>query len=165
MKPISTCFRGSRIRCEPCTFIRGVCLLTLGSDRFGDITFVITCIFLIVSVEESRQLSPPLPVFNIIFEVISAFGNVGLSLGYPGTYASLSGVFTPFSKFIMILVFMVGRHRGLPDNVDKSVQIPGISEVVESAHLWSVMDPSIDSDDEKDEKELVEDGLGREVTV
>lgn len=118
-------------------------LSRLKTQMFSDLTFVIVCIFLIVSIECNRPLNPPIAPFAVIFEVVSGFGNVGLSLGYPGTVTSLSGMFTTASKLIMVVVFMVGRNRGLPDNVDKSVQIPGVSEVVEAAGLWAAMNPDL----------------------
>lgn len=111
----------------------------LKGQLFSDLSFIIVAIFLLVAIECSGELK--IPIFNVIFEAVSGFGNVGLSLGYPGTSTSLSAVFTPFGKVIMIIVFMVGRHRGLPDNVDKSVQIPGVGEVVEAADLWNAMEP------------------------
>ncbi|KAI9018158.1 cation transport protein-domain-containing protein [Hyaloraphidium curvatum] len=133
-------------------------LTRLKAQMFSDLGFVIVAIFLIVAIECSRDLDPPIPVFSAIFEVVSAFGNVGLSLGYPGVAASLSAVFTPAGKLIMTIVFMVGRHRGLPDNVDKSVQIPGVAEVVEAAGLWKAMEPSARSDSDSESEGHLGDG-------
>lgn len=92
------------------------------------------------------------------FYCFSAYGNVGLSLGYtcvpesPGvecvspTYSFVGkghflfllgsflifthswwiylGAFKPLSKLIIILLMLVGRHRGLPENIDTAVTIP-----------------------------------------
>ena len=61
--------------------------------------------------------------FPVLFEVASAFGTVGLSLGYSTSNASLSGVFTVPSKLVIILLMLIGSHRTLPDNVDSAVRI------------------------------------------
>lgn len=45
----------------------------------------------------------------MIFEVISAFGTVGLSMGFPGGVTSFSGILTPLSKTIIIAVMLFGR--------------------------------------------------------
>eukprot|EP01027_Heterolobosea_sp_BB2_P006259 GEZU01009487.1.p2 GENE.GEZU01009487.1~~GEZU01009487.1.p2 ORF type:complete len:107 (+),score=42.66 GEZU01009487.1:574-894(+) len=51
--------------------------------------------------------------FRITFEVVSAFGNVGLTMGYPGLAVSYCGIFRNFSKILLIVVMIMGRHRGL----------------------------------------------------
>jgi Trk-type K+ transport system membrane component len=66
-----------------------------------------------------------LRVWPIFFELVSAFGTVGFSFGYPGTYTVLSHKFSVFSKLMIILVMMAGRHRGLPDSVDPAVRVSG----------------------------------------
>ncbi|KAJ5542265.1 hypothetical protein N7535_004687, partial [Penicillium sp. DV-2018c] len=64
-------------------------------------------------------------VFSILFEVVSAYGNVGLSLGYPTVNTSLSGQFTVFSKLVICVVMIRGRHRGLPYKLDRAIVLPG----------------------------------------
>jgi hypothetical protein len=46
---------------------------------------------------------------------------VGLSLGHPGGYTSFSTVLTPVSKFVISIVMLLGRHRGLPLSIDHAV--------------------------------------------
>ena len=60
---------------------------------------------------------------NIMFEVSSAFGSVGLSTGYPGELYSYSGAFTTWSKILIFGTFFAGRHRGLPTSLDPSVSL------------------------------------------
>ena len=64
-------------------------------------------------------------MFSVLFEVISAYGTVGLSLGYPGTNPSFSGEFRTLSKLIIIAMQIRGRHRGLPYALDKAILLPG----------------------------------------
>ncbi|KAI0302328.1 cation transport protein-domain-containing protein [Multifurca ochricompacta] len=63
-------------------------------------------------------------IFNIVFELVSAYGGVGLSLGVPYATYSFSGAFRPLSKLIVCLVMLRGRHRGLPVAIDRAVLLP-----------------------------------------
>ncbi|KAJ3737528.1 cation transport protein-domain-containing protein [Lentinula guzmanii] len=63
-------------------------------------------------------------IFNIVFELTSAYGTVGLSLGIPTENYSFSGAFRPLSKLIVCLVMIRGRHRGLPVAIDRAVMLP-----------------------------------------
>lgn len=63
-------------------------------------------------------------VFSIFFEVVSAYGNVGLSLGHPSNSTSLSGHFTVFSKVVICAMMIRGRHRGLPYALDRAITLP-----------------------------------------
>lgn len=40
----------------------------------------------------------PVNLFDVLFEIMSAYGTSGLSMGGPGLPYSLCGAFTPFSK-------------------------------------------------------------------
>lgn len=53
-----------------------------------------------------------------MFEIISAYGNVGLTFGMPGEDYSLVGGMTSLGKFIIICVMWLGKHRGLPSSND-----------------------------------------------
>lgn len=63
-------------------------------------------------------------IFNIIFELVSAYGTVGLSLGVPYDNYSFSGSFRTLSKLVVIAVMLRGRHRGLPVAIDRAVMLP-----------------------------------------
>jgi hypothetical protein len=52
-------------------------------------------------------------LFHVLFELCSAYGSVGLSLGYPNTVTSLSAQFSTFSKTVMVLVMVYGYVSGL----------------------------------------------------
>eukprot|EP01089_Gocevia_fonbrunei_P017457 TRINITY_DN566_c0_g1_i3.p1 TRINITY_DN566_c0_g1~~TRINITY_DN566_c0_g1_i3.p1 ORF type:complete len:426 (+),score=57.30 TRINITY_DN566_c0_g1_i3:775-2052(+) len=82
------------------------------------VPWVIICL-----IESSRIEDEPIDfnIFNILFEIVSAYGTVGLTLGYPGVNYSFSGVWRVGSKLVLILVMLMGRHRGLPDRIDKAV--------------------------------------------
>lgn len=66
-------------------------------------------------------------LFSILFEIVSAYGTVGLSLGYPGFNTSFSGQFKPLSKLIIIAMQLRGRHRGLPYALDRAILLPSES--------------------------------------
>ena len=63
-------------------------------------------------------------VFAIFFEVVSAYGNVGLSLGHPSNLTSLSGHFNTFGKVVICAMMLRGRHRGLPYALDRAINLP-----------------------------------------
>ncbi|ORX40999.1 cation transport protein-domain-containing protein [Kockovaella imperatae] len=65
-----------------------------------------------------------LNIFTIIFELVSGYGTVGLSLGTPFTNYSLSGSFRKLSKLVLVVVMLRGRHRGLPVAIDRAVMLP-----------------------------------------
>ncbi|EJD46884.1 hypothetical protein AURDEDRAFT_113542 [Auricularia subglabra TFB-10046 SS5] len=85
-------------------------------------------LFLICIVERSNIQNPHneawFNIFSIVFELVSAYGTVGLSLGTPNANFSFSGEFRPLSKLIICLVMIRGRHRGLPVAIDRAVLLP-----------------------------------------
>ncbi|TFY57734.1 hypothetical protein EVG20_g8425 [Dentipellis fragilis] len=84
---------------------------------------------LLVCIVERGNINNPnnfswFTIFNIIFELVSAYGTVGLSLGVPYANYSFSGAFSPLSKLIVCIVMLRGRHRGLPVAIDRAVILP-----------------------------------------
>lgn len=63
------------------------------------------------------------PYLAVVFEIASAFGTVGLSVGVPGKNYSYSGILYAVSRFIILLIMFCGRHRGLPESIDPAVAI------------------------------------------
>ena len=72
--------------------------------------------------------------------VNSAYGNVGLSFGYSCALQlssskdtcvdvpySFSGKWSTTGKVILICVMLLGRHRGLPDDLDWAISLPSYS--------------------------------------
>jgi hypothetical protein len=55
---------------------------------------------------------------------VSAYGNVGLSLGHLTNSTSLSGHFSVFSKIVVCAMMIRGRHRGLPYALDRAITLP-----------------------------------------
>ncbi|KAI4687990.1 uncharacterized protein J4E84_004918 [Alternaria hordeiaustralica] len=92
-----------------------------------DIWFQFFVFFLICIIERGHILdaSPGFSVFSILFEVTSAYGTVGLSLGVPGKNTSLCGDFASLSKVVLMAAMLRGRHRGLPLAIDRSILLPG----------------------------------------
>lgn len=95
-----------------------------------DLWFVFLGFFLISIVEGKRLENTneyAFSLFSVLFEIVSAYGTVGLSLGFPGTNASFSAQFKPLSKLIIIAMQIRGRHRGLPYALDRAVLLPSES--------------------------------------
>lgn len=92
-----------------------------------DLWFVFLGLFIICIAEGSKIKDEALPdfsVFSVMFEVVSAYGTVGLSLGYPNTNTSFSGQFSVISKLVIIMMMIRGRHRGLPYSLDRAIILP-----------------------------------------
>lgn len=97
-----------------------------------DLWYIFTGIFFICVAESKRisdQADPAFSIFSIFFEVTSAYGNVGLSLGHPDVMTSLSGQFTVFSKFVICAMMIRGRHRMLPYSLDRAIMLPSDRDV------------------------------------
>lgn len=83
--------------------------------------------FFIISIAEGGRLqgtNPSMSMFSVLFEIVSAYGTVGLSIGYPGIDASLSAEFNTISKLVIIAMQIRGRHRGLPYELDRAILLP-----------------------------------------
>lgn len=92
-----------------------------------DLWFVFLGFFLIAIIEGNRLENTneyAFSLFSVLFEIVSAYGTVGLSLGYPGINASFSTEFKTLSKLIIIAMQLRGRHRGLPYALDRAILLP-----------------------------------------
>ncbi|KAI6029310.1 cation transport protein-domain-containing protein [Pisolithus microcarpus] len=85
-------------------------------------------LFLVCIIERDNLDNPDsqswFNIFTIIFELVSAYGSVGLSMGVPNQNYSFSGSLRPLSKLVITLVMLRGRHRGLPVAIDRAVMLP-----------------------------------------
>ncbi|ROV91525.1 hypothetical protein VMCG_09462 [Cytospora schulzeri] len=92
-----------------------------------DIWWLVLAVLVISTIETSHFLGDPATysVFNIIFEIVSAYGTVGISVGLPDASYSFSGGWHTASKIVLCLVMLRGRHRGLPVALDRAVRLPG----------------------------------------
>lgn len=86
-----------------------------------DLWFLFLAIFIVCICEGGKIRSGEFTIFDVMFEVTSAYGTVGLSMGYPGHNFSLCGIFTPLSKLVVIATMLRGRHRGLPNSIDRAI--------------------------------------------
>jgi len=83
-------------------------------------TVVVALAIIILAFVEDKMTreNPVVDFIDVVFEIISAYGNVGLSMGFPGSMASLCGNMSTFGKLVLIFVMMVGKLRGLPTHSD-----------------------------------------------
>jgi len=98
-----------------------------------DLWYIALGLFIICIAEGKRLSDPAEPSFNIyavLFEVVSAYGTVGLSFGFPNFNTSFVGQFSVVSKLVIIAMQLRGRHRGLPYELDRAILLPS-----ESLHL------------------------------
>lgn len=103
----------------------------IGAHLRRQLSFDLWYVFLglfVISIAEGARLESSddysFQLFNVLFEVVSAYGTVGLSFGYPGVNTSFSGQFNVISKLVIIAMQIRGRHRGLPYSLDRAVLLP-----------------------------------------
>ncbi|KAJ8610135.1 hypothetical protein MRB53_038742 [Persea americana] len=92
-----------------------------------DLWYIFFGFFIITIVEGTRLAAMDDPAFNmfsVLFEIVSAYGTVGLSLGYPTINASFSAEFHTLSKLVIVAMMIRGRHRGLPYALDRAILLP-----------------------------------------
>lgn len=98
----------------------------LRSQFNHDIWWLSLAILLITIIESGHFTAEPLAfsTFNIIFEAVSAYSCVGVTIGYPGQSYAFCGAWHTLSKLLLIAVSLRGRHRGLSVivNVDPFLQ-------------------------------------------
>ena len=92
-----------------------------------DLWWLVAAVLIIMIIETEHFLEDPVTysVFNVIFEVVSAYGCVGISVGLPTEAYSFSGGWYTGSKLVLCAVMLRGRHRGLPVALDRAVRLPG----------------------------------------
>ncbi|EFC49044.1 cation transporter [Naegleria gruberi] len=76
--------------------------------------WMIIMVFIISIAENNSMKEDPksFSIFFILFEVISAYANSGLTVGKDGSSLAYCGFWTTFSKVILCIVLVMGRHRG-----------------------------------------------------
>ena len=91
-----------------------------------DLWYIFMGFFIIAISEGSRIQSgdPEFTMFSVLFEIVSAYGTVGLSLGYTNVDTSFSAQFGVIAKLVIIAMQIRGRHRGLPYELDRAILLP-----------------------------------------
>nr|UJH94642.1 Trk2 [Starmerella bombicola] len=90
-----------------------------------DVWSLILGLMLISITESGRITRGEFSMFAVVFEVVSAHGTIGWSMGLPNTTVSLSGGFSNLGKLVMMAIMIRGRHRAMPYNVDRAVILRG----------------------------------------
>lgn len=116
----------------------------VGAHLRRQLSFDLWYIFMgmfIIAIAEGKHLENTneyaFTLFSVLFEIVSAYGTVGMSLGYPNTNASFSAEFSVVSKLVVIAMQIRGRHRGLPYELDRAILLPS-----ENLHKKEVEDAS-----------------------
>lgn len=89
-----------------------------------DLWYIFIGYFILTITEGQRLIDNDFSMFAVLFEIVSAYGTVGLSLGYTGVNASLCSQFSTVGKLVMIAMQIRGRHRGLPYGLDRAILLP-----------------------------------------
>ncbi|KAG5297231.1 low-affinity potassium transporter [Histoplasma ohiense] len=101
-----------------------------------DLWYVFFGMFLLMITEGSKladKADPDFAIFSIFFEAVSAYGNVGLSLGHPSINSGLSTKFSVLGKLVICALMLRGRHRGLPYELDRAIILPSERNLTESS--------------------------------
>ncbi|CCF40193.1 Na+/K+ transporter [Colletotrichum higginsianum] len=103
-----------------------------------DLWLLTLAVLVIVTIETSHFLADPVhfSVFNVVFEVVSGYGCVGISVGLPKDAMSFAGGWHAGSKLVLCLVMLRGRHRGLPVALDRAVRLPGQRLLEDEEEDW-----------------------------
>ncbi|PWY99988.1 hypothetical protein BCV70DRAFT_103626 [Testicularia cyperi] len=105
----------------------------------------------LVCITERNNIQDPnsngwFTIFSCLFELTSAYGTVGLSLGTPYDNFSLSGRFSTLSKLVVCAVMIRGRHRGLPVAIDRAILLPSELEQEDADDDFSQLGDTWDRD-------------------
>ena len=113
----------------------------VGAHLRKQLSFDLWYIFLglfIIAIAEGKHIENTneyaFTMFSVLFEIVSAYGTVGLSLGYPDFNASFSAQFSVISKLVIIAMQIRGRHRGLPYELDRAILLPS-DKLDQKAHV------------------------------
>ncbi|KAL6068497.1 low affinity potassium transporter [Balamuthia mandrillaris] len=106
---------------------------------------------------DEEDYDPNFTFMKVLFEVASAYGTVGLSLGYPGLISSFSGTLSTFSKLMITFVMLMGRHRGLPDSVDKVVSLSPVLVTGSDEEEVEELEEHEEEEEEQEEQEEEEE--------
>ncbi|XP_024520310.1 sodium transporter HKT1 [Selaginella moellendorffii] len=151
IKPYPVLLRGEQSREDDTT------LLTQSRRNLAnDNTFLfLLVVFISISLNSQMEKDPRnFNLFAILFEVASAYGCVGLTLGYscnlrlqPGhckdTTLSFSGTWNAPGKMFIIAVMFIGRHRDLPHHIDSTTDMEKISRLSRRPSFIALTQPPV----------------------
>jgi len=136
-----------------------------------DLWYVFLGFFIICIVEGGRLANTnqyAFTMFSVLFEIVSAYGTVGLSLGYPNINASFSAELKVISKLVIVAMMIRGRHRGLPYALDRAILLPSeglhIKEAEEADRRHARRSENIDREGAWEDGELDAFGLPKQHT-
>ncbi|KOS17990.1 Low-affinity potassium transport protein [Escovopsis weberi] len=94
-----------------------------------DLWYVFLGFFLLAITEAGKIQRREFDLFAVLFEIVSAYGTVGLSLGVASVNASLCSQFSVPGKLIIVAMQIRGRHRALPYGLDRAILLPNESRL------------------------------------
>ncbi|ANB14443.1 Trk2p [Sugiyamaella lignohabitans] len=97
----------------------------LKKQLYFDLWFICLGLFIICIAEGAKLDNNEFQIFDVLFEIVSAYGTVGLSMGAANTNLALSGAFNVIGKLVIIALMIRGRHRGLPYALDRAIILQG----------------------------------------
>jgi len=108
-------FTKNSIEDKIASWLEGAWARAIKRIKNQDLWLIISIIVLSFTEDKLMKDSPETcNIFYLWFEILSAYGNVGLSLGVPNKPYSLSGEFSKMGYLVIIFVMYMGKHRGMP---------------------------------------------------
>ncbi|CZT13572.1 uncharacterized protein RCO7_10608 [Rhynchosporium graminicola] len=96
----------------------------LSSQISYDAWSIMLALVIIGFVQGGEHSSSTFPIFPVIFEVLSAYANIGLSMGVNDKSYALCGSWKWPSQAFLMFLMLRGRHRSLPVSIDRAIQLP-----------------------------------------
>ncbi|KAK2948167.1 K+ Transporter [Blattamonas nauphoetae] len=90
------------------------------NPQIRDIVVLFIFLVLITMIENKKIVNGQMSNMQILFDLVSAYGNVGLSLGF-GTITSKRHPMHVASEVLMIIVMFRGKHREIPSDLDHAI--------------------------------------------
>ena len=92
-----------------------------------DLWYIIIGLFILSISEGPKLMKNEFSMFAVLFEIVSAYGTVGMSMGWSNGNESLCSQFTVVGKLVICAMMIRGRHRGLPYGLDRAILLPSES--------------------------------------
>ncbi|KAL2075097.1 hypothetical protein VTL71DRAFT_39 [Oculimacula yallundae] len=96
----------------------------LSSQISYDAWSIMLALVVIGFLQGSERSEDLFPIFPVIFEIFSAYANIGLSMGLSNESYALCGSWKWESQLVLMFLMLRGRHRSLPVSIDRAIQLP-----------------------------------------
>ncbi|KAK2955664.1 K+ Transporter [Blattamonas nauphoetae] len=90
------------------------------NPQVRDVIMIFVCVMVVSMIENKRISTGEVRMMSILFDLVSAYGNVGLSLGF-ASIGSVNAQMKTLSQIVFGFVMFRGKHREIPSNLDNAI--------------------------------------------